>query len=159
IRPQTDLSSRLGVSTESLAETIRVATIGDFGPALAKFDAGDRLVPIRVQLDERARGDPKGIEELRVALPVGRGSVPLVAIADIELNQGPTTINRYNRERQATVAADLVGHAALGDALVQIYALPVLKTLPKGVRVSESGDAESLKELAEGFKAAMVGGL
>jgi multidrug efflux pump subunit AcrB len=159
IRPQTDLSSRLGVSTESLAETIRVATIGDFGPALAKFDAGDRLVPIRVQLDERARGDPKVIEQLRVPLPTGRGSVPLVAIADIELNQGPTTINRYNRERQATVAADLVGRAALGDALVQIYALPVLKTLPKGVRVSESGDAESLKELAEGFKTAMVGGL
>src|SRR5215468_394193 len=57
IHPRTDLSARLGVSTESLSETIRVATIGDVGPALAKFDAGDRLVPIREQLNGTARAD------------------------------------------------------------------------------------------------------
>ncbi len=52
IQPRADLAARLGVSTESLSQTIRVATIGDVGPALAKFDAGDRLVPIRVQLED-----------------------------------------------------------------------------------------------------------
>ena len=57
IQPRADLAARLGVSTESLSQTIRVATIGDVGPALAKFDAGDRLVPIRVQLEDGARGD------------------------------------------------------------------------------------------------------
>ncbi|MBW8856498.1 MAG: efflux RND transporter permease subunit, partial [Bradyrhizobium sp.] len=41
IRPRAELAARLGVSTESLSQTIRVATIGDVGPALAKFDAGD----------------------------------------------------------------------------------------------------------------------
>src|SRR5437588_8032281 len=57
IQPRADLAARLGVSTEGLTETIRVATIGDVGPALAKFDAGDRLVPIRVQLEDSARGN------------------------------------------------------------------------------------------------------
>ncbi len=52
IQPRADLAARLGVSTESLSETIRVATIGDVGPALAKFDAGNRQVPIRVQLED-----------------------------------------------------------------------------------------------------------
>ena len=132
IRPHTDLSARLGISTESLAETVRVATIGDFGPALAKFDAGERLVPIRVQLEETARADPQALEQVRVPLPMGRGSVPLAAIADVRLDQGPTSINRYNRERQATVSADLVGHAALGDALQKIYDLPVARGLPPG---------------------------
>ena len=159
VHPYTDLSTRLGISTESLAETMRVATIGDFGPALAKLDTGERLVPIRVQLEETARADAQVLEQLRVPLPMGRGSVPLTAIADVRLDQGPTSINRYNRERQATVSADLVGHAALGDALKRIYALPVAKELPKGVRISESGDAESLKELASGFQTAMTGGL
>jgi multidrug efflux pump subunit AcrB len=159
VRPRTDLSVRLGVSTESLAETIRVATIGDFGPALAKFDAGGRLVPIRVQLDAIARTDPQVLEQLRVPLPMGRGSVPLAAVADIEFAQGPTSINRYNRERQATVSADLTGDAALGDALREIYALPVAKSLPQGVKIGESGDAESLKELAEGFQTVMMAGL
>jgi multidrug efflux pump subunit AcrB len=80
-------------------------------------------------------------------------------VADIRLGQGPTSINRYDRERQATVAADLVGSAALGDATREIDDLPVMKSLPKGVRVSPSGDAESLNELSEGFATAITAGL
>ena len=144
IRPRTDYSVRLGVSTESLSETIRVATIGDVGPALAKFDAGDRLIPIRVQLQDSARGDRQMLEQLHV--PMGRGgTVPLAAIADIQLDQGPTSIRRYDRDRQAAVAADLVGNSALGDALTDIFALPVMKRLPKGVTVKQAGDAETLE--------------
>ena len=161
IQPRADLAARLGVSTESLSQTIRVATIGDVGPALAKFDAGDRLVPIRVQLEDAARGDLPLLEELRV--PLGehgeKGGVPLSVVADIKLDQGPTSINRYDRERQATVAADLVGTAALGDATKKIYDLPVMKSLPKGVKVSPSGDAESLNELSDGFATAITAGL
>jgi multidrug efflux pump subunit AcrB len=161
IQPRADLAARLGVSTESLSQTIRVATIGDVGPALAKFDAGDRLVPIRVQLEDAARGDLPLLQQLRV--PLGehgeKGGVPLSVVADIKLDQGPTSINRYDRQRQATVAADLVGTAALGDATKQIYDLPVMKSLPKGVTVSPSGDAESLNELSEGFATAITAGL
>jgi multidrug efflux pump subunit AcrB len=156
---RSDLATRLGVSTDSLAETIRVATIGDFGPALAKFDAGDRLVPIRVQLDNTARTDHRVLEQLRVPLPLGRGSVPLTAIADIKLDQGPTTITRFNRQRESTVAADLVDKAALGDALAKINELPVMSSLPQGITARLSGDAESLNDLANGFKTAMIGGL
>ena len=161
IQPRADLAARLGVSTESLSQTIRVATIGDVGPALAKFDAGDRLVPIRVQLEDSARGDLQTLEELRV--PLGehgeKGGVPLSVVADINLDQGPTSINRYDRERQATVAADLVGSAALGDSTKKIYDLPVMKSLPKGVKVGPSGDAEALADLSAGFATAMTAGL
>ncbi|MBI5133071.1 MAG: efflux RND transporter permease subunit, partial [Rhodopseudomonas palustris] len=159
ILPRADLAARLGVSTESLSETIRVATIGDVGPALAKFDAGDRLVPVRVQLEDGARGDLSVLEQLQVPIYGGRGSVPLSVVADVKFDQGPTSINRYDRERQATVAADLVGNAALGDAQKQINDLPVMKSLPKGVRVSPSGDAESLNELSDGFATAISAGL
>jgi multidrug efflux pump subunit AcrB len=159
IQPRADLAARLGVSTESLSETIRVATIGDVGPALAKFDAGDRQVPIRVQLEDGARGNLQILDQLRVPLGGGRGGVPLSVVADIKLDQGPTSINRYDRERQATVAADLVGSAALGDATKKIYDLPVMKSLPKGVTVNPSGDAESLNELSAGFATAITAGL
>src|SRR5438045_4454771 len=161
IQPNADLAARLGVSTESLSHTIRVATIVDVGPALAKFDAGDRLVPIRVQLEDAARGDLAVLEQLRVPLGLHgeKGGVPLSVVADIRLDQGPTSINRYDRERQATVAADLVGSAALGDATKRIYQVPVMKTLPKGVRVNPSGDAARLNELSEGFATAITAGL
>ena len=42
------------------------------------------------------------------------------------------------------------GLQALGDAMGKINELPVMKSLPKGVKVSPSGDAESLNELSEG---------
>jgi multidrug efflux pump subunit AcrB len=159
IQPRADLAARLGVSTESLSETIRVATIGDVGPALAKFDAGDRQVPIRVQLEDSARGDLQILEQLRVPLGGGRGGVPLSVVANIKLDQGPTSINRFDRQRQATVAADLVGTAALGEATKKINELPVMRSLPPGVKVNPSGDAESLNELSAGFATAITAGL
>jgi multidrug efflux pump subunit AcrB len=159
IQPHADLAARLGVSTEGLSQTIRVATIGDVTPALAKFDTGDRLIPIRVQLDDSARADLNLLQQLRVPTLGGRSSVPLSVIADVRLDQGPTSINRYDRERQATVAADLVGNAALGKALDAIYDLPVAKSLPKGVSIKQSGDADNIADLQTGFKTAITAGL
>src|SRR3981189_1526563 len=88
IQPRADLAARLGVSTESLSQTIRVATIGDVGPALAKFDAGDRLVPIRVQLEDAARGDLPLLEQVRgpLGLHGEKGGVPLSVGADPQLH-------------------------------------------------------------------------
>jgi hydrophobe/amphiphile efflux-1 (HAE1) family protein len=158
IRPRADLATRLGVSTTGLSETIRVATIGDVGPALAKFDAGDRQVPIRVQLEDSARADRQTLEQLKVPMPRG-GSVPLLTITDLQFGQGPISINRFDRKRQAKVEADLVGDAALGDAMDQIKALPVYKSIPPGVKFVESNDAEALQELSDGFLTAMGTGL
>ncbi|WP_245524168.1 efflux RND transporter permease subunit [Methylobacterium nonmethylotrophicum] len=159
IRPRMDLASRFGITADTLSETIRVATIGDVGPALAKFDAGDRLVPVRVQLDDNARLNWAVIEGLRIPSPAAKGGVPLSAVAELSFQDGPANIARYDRERQATVAADLVGTAALGDVLKTIDALPVMKNLPKGVQVSQSGDAENLAELSAGFAEVMQAGL
>src|ERR1700756_4111120 len=161
IRPRADLAARLGGHTQSLSQTIRVATIGDVGPALAKFDAGNRLVPIRVQLEDSARSNLRALQQLRV--PLGehgeKGGVPLQVVADIKLDKGPTSIDRYDRQRQATVAADLAGLSARSEATKQIAELPVMKSLPKGVTVSEGGDSESQKELADGFTTTMATGL
>jgi hydrophobe/amphiphile efflux-1 (HAE1) family protein len=158
IHPHLDLATRLGVMPETLAETIRVATIGDVGPALAKFVDGDRLIPVRVQLEDRARSNKNVLGQLRVPMGVS-GSVPLSAVADLQFTQGPTNITRYDRNRQATVEADLVGTAALGDVLEAIEQLPVKKSLPPGVTVGESGDAESLNELSDGFAQVLGAGL
>jgi hydrophobe/amphiphile efflux-1 (HAE1) family protein len=163
ILPRMDLSVRLGISTESLAESIRVATIGDVEPALAKFDTGERLVPVRVQLIDTAKADVQRLEQMRVPIGGGRGDVPLSAVAEIRLSQGPNSINRFDRQRQATVAADLVGHAALGDAMKQINALPVMVNLakkqPPGVSLQQSGDAENLAELGPSLAGVMIIGM
>jgi multidrug efflux pump subunit AcrB len=156
--PHKDLATRLNVSTEALSDAIRVATIGDVGPQLAKFDAGDRQVPIRVQLEDSGRADRQVLEEMRVPDLRG-GTVPLSAIAEVKLAQGPGAIRRYDRERQATVEADLVGGAALGAALAKIDATSVMQHLPPGVSFKKAGDAEVMGELFGGFAQAMEMGL
>jgi multidrug efflux pump subunit AcrB len=158
IRPRTDMLARVGVFTEGLSETIRIATIGDISPALARFDTGDRLVPIRVRLEERARTNLQIIEQLRVPMATG-GGVPLGAIADISLDQGPTNIDRLDRNRRAVLTADLAGKSSLEDAMKAIYALPAMKSHPKSVNFSESGDAENMADLSDGFANAMKFGL
>jgi hydrophobe/amphiphile efflux-1 (HAE1) family protein len=158
IYPRRDLAVRLGVSTESLSETIRVGTIGDAAPALAKFDAGDRVVPIRVLLEENARADPQVLEQIRVPSPRS-GGVPLMALADIRFEDGPIGISRYDRQPQASVEADIVGGAALSEVSRAVNALPVVKNLPAGIKVSEGGDAELQADLFEGFGSAMRNGL
>jgi multidrug efflux pump subunit AcrB len=157
-RLRTDLMALLGISTEGLSQTIRVATIGDVGPALARFDAGDRLVPIRVQLDERARTNMQIIEQLRIPTARG-GSVPLGTIADISFDQGPTSIDRFDRSRRAALTADLAKDAALQDAMNAIYQSSVMKSHPESVSFNQSGDAENMAELSEGFANAMTFGL
>ncbi len=158
IVPKTDIAAELGVSTTAIAEAIRIATIGDVGANLAKFDAGDRQIPIRVQLDTSARASRQMLEALKVPT-AGGGAVPLSVVADFRLGQGPTAIDRYDRSRRILIGADLVGNVALGDALEAVMALPATKTLPDGVKVTQFGDAEVMAEVFESFGKAMGAGL
>ncbi len=158
IVPKPQVAADLGVSTEALSDTIRVATLGDIDANLAKFNAGDRLVPIRVELDEAARARVGLLEDLRVATN-GGATTPLSVVADFSVSHGPTAINRYDRTRRVTIEGDLRGDAALGAAVAAIRALPTAKNLPPGVEIRETGDVEIMSEVFASFAAAMGAGL
>ncbi len=157
IVPKPGLAADLGLSTEALSETIRVATLGDIDANLAKFNAGDRLIPIRVELEQTARSKLDVLKNLRV--PTLSGSVPLAAVADFKNGQGPTAIGRYDRSRRVTVEADLAGDHPLGEGIAAVMALPTAKHLPDGVSFRQSGDAEIMAEVFSGFALAIGAGL
>ncbi|MGL4443032.1 MAG: efflux RND transporter permease subunit, partial [Alsobacter sp.] len=158
ISPRNDLAADLGVSTDTIAETVRVATIGDVGANLAKFNVGDRQVPIRVQIEDRFRSDTGVLESLKVPTARG-GAVPLAVVADIGFGQGPSGIDRYDRVRRVALEADLYGTDALGEAVQQVLNLPTAMSLPPGVRIVTSGDAEIMAEVFSGFAIAMGAGV
>ena len=155
--PRGDEAARLGVSTDAISEAVRVATIGDVPANLAKFRDKDRLIPIRVQVDRPVRGDIGALETLTVS---GTGTpVPLLAVADVSLGQGPSSIERYDRVRRVVLGADLSGNLVLGAALARVYALPEAAGLPAGVRLKNGGDAEIMAEVFSSFGLAMGAGL
>ena len=146
------------MTTSQIAETVRVATIGDVNAALAKMSLDDRQVPIRVQLDRDYRSNLDRIANLKVATSSGT-SVPLKAVADIEITQGPSTINRFDRQRQATIGASLPIGVALDTAKKNFLEIVDNTDLPASVSVLESGDAEVQAELLASFRNAMLMGL
>jgi len=156
--PHRQRAADLGVSTEALSETIRVATLGDIDANLAKFNAGDRLIPVRVELERRARADAGLLKALRVSTAAG-GSVPLSAVADFDMSRGPTAINRYDRTRRVTIEADMAGNHALGEGLAAIQALPTAKNMPAGTELRQFGDVEIMQEVFDSFSAAISAGL
>ncbi len=158
VTPKFDAAARLGVAPSKIAETIRVATIGDIDANLAKFNAGDRLVPIRVQIREDARTDMQRLKNLRVTNTAGT-AIPLSAVADVEFSRGPSSINRYDRERRAVIGVDLESRYAMSDAREKFLKVFEQQNLPAGVRLQASGDAEMQDEVATGFITAMGTGL
>lgn len=152
------LAAKQGVSESSLDQTIRIATIGDYSPAVANVDNGKRLIPVHVALDAAARANPAALNGLEVPTDAGK-SVPLGKLAKVTFGQGPISLHRFDRAPSATVQADLVGKAALSDADAAINKLPIMQHLPPGIEIRKSAVTESMDDLSSGFTQAMRDGL
>jgi hydrophobe/amphiphile efflux-1 (HAE1) family protein len=158
ITPRVEEAARLGVTTAQIAEVVRVATIGDVDAALAKLSIDNRLIPVRVRLNDSAREDLNRIAALKITTATGV-AVPLSTVADVAIAEGPSTVNRLNRERLATIGANLPVGVALGTATERFKEIVSSVELPPSVRVAESGDAEVQNELMASFGNAMIMGL
>jgi len=149
-------AARLGITTRQIGDAVNVSTVGDSTARLAKLHDRNRQVPIRVQVPPAGR-DPGVLENLTLLTPSG-ASVPLSAVASLQFSAGPTTIERYDRRRRITLAANLNG-VVLGTARQQISALPSMRALPRAVQVLNTGNAEFMAELMTSFLRALGAGL
>ncbi|MES2916843.1 MAG: efflux RND transporter permease subunit [Pseudomonadota bacterium] len=157
ITPKGDEAARLGVTVQQIASIVRVATIGDVSAALGKLSIDNRLVPIRVQLDEASRDSLARISALKVMTSVG--PVPLSAVATVEVAEGPSVVKRLNRQRVATLGADIAPGYVLDQATARFLQILPTLGLPSTVKVTPSGDAEIQAELLGSFVGAMVLGV
>ena len=156
VRTNLAAAADLGVTTASIAETLRIATAGDYDTALPKLNLSQRQVPIVVRLQEEARKDLAVLE--RLAVPGARGPVMLAQVATLEVTGGPAVIDRYDRSRNVNFEIELSG-LPLGDVTEAVKQLPAIKALPASVKVVEVGDAEVMGELFASFGLAMLTGV
>lgn len=146
----------LGVTSVSISETLRIATLGDYDAALPKLSLEQRQIPIVVRLDEAARGDLSVIE--RLSVPSSRAPVMLAQVATLELTGGPAVIDRFDRARNISFEIE-ISDLPLGKVTNAVQALPSVRDLPQGVRIVEVGDAEVMEELFASFGLAMLTGV
>ncbi|MFN5049209.1 efflux RND transporter permease subunit [Roseateles sp.] len=156
VRPDFARAAEQGVSAAAIAETLRVATAGDYEQELPKLNLAERQVPIVVKLPTSVRGDLDYLSRLPV--PGSRGPVPLSNVATLEIASGPAQIDRYDRQRNINFEIEL-NQQPLGEVAKQALALPSLQNLPPGVIQTSVGDAEAMEELFASFGLAMLTGV
>ncbi|NPC55448.1 efflux RND transporter permease subunit [Caenimonas soli] len=156
VRPDFARAADLGVTAASIAETVRVATAGDYSTGLSKLNLSERQVPVRVKLPDAVRADLAALGRLTV--PGKDGPVLLANVARLSMDSGPAQIARLDRRRNVTLDVEL-GSRDLGELHEEALALPGLRLLPPGVKVVELGDTQEMEALFVSFGIAMAVGV
>ncbi|MEZ6023416.1 MAG: efflux RND transporter permease subunit [Hyphomonadaceae bacterium] len=158
VRPRNEDMARLGVTSQSLASAVRIATSGDAEQFLPKFDLADRQIPIRTTLRPDNRSDLDAIRSLPVQSSTGL-PVRLDAVADVQFSLGEATIQRRDRERAVTVNANVTPGTELSTAQQAVFSLPEATDPPEGVTLASGGQTEDFAEMLDAFGTAMLWGV
>ena len=148
-----------GVTTQDIATTLRVATVGDYEQRLSKLNLDTRQIPIVVRLPDIAKQNVSQLEGLYVpsALPAGQG-VRVGEVATLNFGTGPAQISRLDRERAISITVQ-PANGELGDLVQAVKNIPSMQTLPASITIIDQGQAENMAELFSGFVIAMSVGV
>ncbi|MER3558687.1 MAG: hypothetical protein C4336_03885 [Armatimonadota bacterium] len=132
-------ATQLGVSIAEIALALRTAYEGDTS---VKYREGGQEYDIRVRLSEAQRRRTADLENLVVTYVQG-APVFLRDVARIQLGEGPSKVERVDRQRRVTVTANLMPGYTPGNLRVQIdQALREANAIPPGVSAKWFGENE-----------------
>jgi HAE1 family hydrophobic/amphiphilic exporter-1 len=132
----------LGLTPAQVSSVLRTglagSTVSTFRPAgTTGWDVNVILNPA-----ERDRVDQVG--QIPIVTPTG-ATIQLGQIAGVSAANGPTQINRRDRQRSVYVTANLNGRTA-GDVAKDIQAGLDKISVPSGYKITQGGDAQSQSE-------------
>ncbi|MFB2538167.1 MULTISPECIES: efflux RND transporter permease subunit [unclassified Acinetobacter] len=146
-----------GVTTMSLADTLRIATQGDYDQRLAKLNLDTRQLPIIVRLPDENKQDINALSQLYVPSQRPEG-VKIGDVAELNYSAGAAEMRRFDRERAIKITVHS-NNGQLGDLVKAVKSTPTMKNLSNSITVIDEGQAESMKELFTGFVIAMAVGI
>ncbi|MGP9689773.1 efflux RND transporter permease subunit [Psychrobacter sp. AOP22-C1-C5] len=148
-----------GVTTQDIATTLRVATVGDYEQRLSKLNLDTRQIPIVIRLPDVAKQNVSQLEGLYVpsSQPSDQG-VRVGEVAALDFGTGPAQISRLDRERAISITIQPAG-GELGDLVQAVKAVPTMQNLPPSITIIDQGQAENMAELFSGFVIAMSVGV
>ncbi|MCB9843827.1 MAG: CusA/CzcA family heavy metal efflux RND transporter [Phycisphaeraceae bacterium] len=151
--------SRYGLNVSDIQEVVSIAFGGEEAGTL--YD-GDRRFPIVVRLPENLRGEVDFVRNLPIPLPEGEGVqlasadesmpgmgaeiryIPLEAVAQVDVSEGPNQISRENAKRRLVVQANIRGRD-MGSFVAEAQErLDAEVTLPDGYYITWGGQFENL---------------
>ncbi|MDW8052516.1 MAG: efflux RND transporter permease subunit [Armatimonadota bacterium] len=139
VRVDREKAAALGVSIAEIAAALRTAYEGD---TTVKYREAGQEYDVRVRLREDQRQRLSDLNDLVVAYVQG-APVYLRDVATITLGEGPTKIERTDRQRRITVTANLLPGYTPGNMRQIIDAkLRETNAIPPGVKAQWFGENE-----------------
>ncbi|MBI2150806.1 MAG: efflux RND transporter permease subunit, partial [Acidobacteria bacterium] len=142
----------LGVQIDTLASNIRTLVGGQV--LNTQFKQGDEQYEVQLRLDEKFRNNTELLGNLLVPSATQR-VVRLSDVAQLKLDYGPNSINRYNRQRQIQMFAGLDG-LPLGDAVAAVRRKAAELNMQPGYALVFSGGARQLAQASNDFGIAVI---
>jgi multidrug efflux pump subunit AcrB len=143
----------LGVPAVEFERAVRLSVSGV--PVSTFKDASGEQYDIVVRTRVAARAGLASLEQIRV--PSASGAIlPVSQLASLQFQKAPTQIERYNRERAATVNAEV--DRGFNTARVTAAVVKRLDAMswPRGYRYTLGGEAESSQEAFGGIGTAII---
>ncbi len=141
IKLNRDRIADLGLSTSQIGQVIRTSILGN---VISQFREGGDEYNIRVQLNKESRQNKNDLENILITTLQGQ-QIPLRSIADIELSDAPTEIDREDQERVVTVSCTVAGND-LRKATAKVRNILQNFSVPNDFRIEISGAAEEMME-------------
>lgn len=133
-------AGRAGVPVASVAMALRASIEGD---EAGKMRQGKDDVPIRVRLGQGDRASMTDVLQMTMWTP--KGPVALGDLASVEMGEGPSVIEREDRERQIVIWASPRGRS-LGDLAPEMKAAFDEIPLPAGASYHLDGQIRQMQE-------------
>nr|MBC8204003.1 efflux RND transporter permease subunit [FCB group bacterium] len=140
ITPKRELMADQNLSVSNLAVSMRSMIEGQ---EVSKYREGSREYDIRIKLRE---DDLNRIEEIPDFNVITSGGPQKIEnLAKIEYTEGPTQIQRKNKQRLVTVSAEITG-TTVGQAQTIIQASIDSLKIPEGYNIRFGGQSEYMAE-------------
>ena len=135
-----DRLAEYGLSLRTVAELVRNKVQGSVA---TEYRQAERLIDILVRLEE---SDRLGLAELSqlIVNPGGAVPIPLSAVAELSVTEGPSEIRRINQTRTAVIYANLDG-ADLATVSRDIVTVMEDIDFPPGFDYAVSGQNEEMQ--------------
>lgn len=148
VKLRRNVLARYGLNSQDVQQVIQLAMGGQ---AAGEVYRGDRRFELVVRLPESLRRDADALQRLPIAIPSaqGRRYIPLSAIADISLSEGPNQISRENGKRRMVVSVNVRGRD-LGSFVKEAQAVIAKQApLPSGYWLTWGGQYEQLMSASQ----------
>ncbi len=147
IRIDREKASDLGINVGLIATTARAMVDGYVA---SKYQEGDEQYDVRVRLSKADRTsfidvDNLSIKSSKDGMPGQKILVPVSYVADIRQGSGPSKINRFDRQREIRIDANMAGRV-LGEVLGDIQKRTDKLDTPPGYSVGVVGQGQMQAE-------------